>query len=96
MGADYPRRLKIEVYAMSDAVRTPLIASGSLFRDSVRQFTADLIDVTTAEAQRRGARLYELVLPEDSVPAGPYLCQITVVDPATARFATMRSEIDIR
>lgn len=91
------RSMSVEVY---DSQREPttaalLVVTTALFVDDIQVFEGHMRRSSTAMVNG-SADLYQVALPAAGVPAGRYLCQTTVVDPATGRFAILRNEIDLR
>ncbi len=85
----------VDVYdATADA--RPLTASLTLFNDDEPIFDGEFTETTVTAARDRASRTFVLSLERTIIAAGRYVGQVTVVDPATGRFATMRLPMRVR
>jgi hypothetical protein len=82
-----------DVYG-ADAGTSTLLVSITVFKDDMPIASVPLARTPTADASE--VTSYSATLSDTPLESGRYTCQITVVDPASQRFATSRTEVDVR
>ena len=89
--------LYVEVYdsRRSSTGRAAFVTTVTLFRGDTRVFEGDLSSSMPGEAAHPDTRAFELALQPGTPSPGRYLCQITVVDADSGRFAVMRTALDL-
>jgi hypothetical protein len=73
-----------------------LLTSLSFFRGRVRVYETPPIEATALNEPGRGAAVFELDVPTDSLRPGLYTCQVNVIDDVAGTFAFPRLQVLVR
>lgn len=73
-----------------------LLSTVSFFRGKARVFESSMVELTELNARDRGAGVFQLDLPLNSLKPGFYTCQVNVIDDAAGLFLFPRLALLIR
>ncbi len=92
--ADGTTTLRVNVHDArnTEGPRSPLVVTLSLFKNAAPVMEAALLPVDGVRGLQTMSS-FSASLPASAVPAGDYDYQVTVVDPLTGRFATVRAQL---
>jgi len=93
--ANRPLYVFLQAYERDATTVRPLVAYVSFYRNGVKAFETDPLNVDAWEAKTKALPI-RLAIPADTLTAGQYDCQVTVLDPTTGHVAFWRSPIDVK
>ena len=85
----------LQAYERNTATMQPLLAFVSFYRGGVKAFETDLLPVTDGLDPQSKAVPFRFSVSLDKLPAGPYDCQVTVLDPTGQKAAFWQAPITL-
>jgi VWFA-related protein len=86
-----------EVYDPTQTDSHPQIRTNlAFYHNKVKVFETPVVERTTLDAPDRKAAIFRFVVPENSLKAGFYMCQVNIVDEAGGKFAFPRLDMYVR
>jgi VWFA-related protein len=97
VGRNQPIYLHYEVYEPTPESGTSEIrTSVSFYRGKLKVFETPVVERSVLDVPDRGAIVFRLAIPPDSLTPGLYTCQVTVIDGVSGRFTFPRVEMFVR
>jgi VWFA-related protein len=81
--------------ALGKAPMRPLVAAVSLYRDGAVAFSTGPIGISEGRDPKSGAVPIRLEIPLREREPGTYVCQVTVLDPATGKASFWRTSVEL-
>jgi VWFA-related protein len=86
-----------EVYDPTQTDSHPQIRTNlAFYHNKVKVFETPVVERTTLDAPDRKAAIFRFVVPENSLKAGFYTCQVNIVDEAGGKFSFPRLDMYVR
>jgi VWFA-related protein len=86
-----------EVYDPTQSDQHPQVRTNlAFYRGKVKVFETPVVERTTLDAPDRKAAIFRFVVPENSLKAGFYTCQVNIVDEAGGKFSFPRLDMYVR
>src|SRR5581483_827531 len=83
----------LQAYQQGVEKANPLVAFVTFYRGQIKAFETPPIEVTEALSNRLKTMPMKFSLALGKLPAGPYNCQVTVLDPTTQKAAFWQAPV---
>jgi hypothetical protein len=86
-----------EVYDSAQTDSHPQVRTNlAFYRGKVKVFETPVVERTVVDAPDRKAEVFRFIVPEDSLKAGFYTCQVNIVDEAGGKFSFPRLDMYVK